>query len=673
MIRFPIVLLLLLFVLPAGASADPLAQLEERLRQIDAELETLAHLSLRSDSGSIGYYSKSYYSDAHPEWVEINLGEMQVFDEVVIVPVVRRYSKVEFKADGLPEKLLVRAGTPEDPAGRLIAEIDTDQPRTAPLVIHLPNTQASWIRIEAPRMNQRGADGRYTFQLAEVLVFSGRENIALHRPVTASTASTGHSDAWRPRFLTDGHTPYIMDTARGAKTQAFIRLGAAPPALTMDLEHPQDVSRIHLHAVDQSAMVPQAHFSDFGMPRHLVIEGALNSDFSDARLLLAVHRDSTIDAGPIMMWRFPETRCRYVRITAPTPKPNLRLPPVHRSSLARSIPADRPPLDDDSPIFRIGFAEIELFSNGTNAARGKTVSIANLTAKIWGRQSALTDGSNLYGEIVPLREWMRQLARRHELEKERPRVEAAIARQLGRQKTSLQRMYWITALLTLVIAAGLILFRLIHLRRMQTIKKRIAADLHDELGANLHAIGLCSELAKMELAEAANTPLNQNLDEIRNLAEMTARATRYVSHMLDSSQYHENLVQEMKHTADRFLADLNHEAEFPPEAALEPLPPRKRIDLYLFYKECLTNIIRHSGASEVKTTLSLSGSRLTLCVSDNGIGLNGQVPHSLKRRARLMHAKLKTRSSENGTDVMLKLRAKHRLSRKVKGRKVQCQ
>jgi signal transduction histidine kinase len=645
------------FTAEAGQNRS-LEQLENRLQAIDAELETLAHLSLRSDSGSIGYYSTSYYTGDHHEWVQIDLGPLQSIDEVVIVPVLRRESKVEFKADGLPETLLIRAGTPEDPTGTIIATVDTDQPRIAPLVIPLAHTQASWIRIEAPHLSKRGVDSRYTFQLSEVFIFNGEENIALHRPVTASTASTGHSDAWKPAFLVDGHTPYIMDTARGDKTSAFIRLGAAPPALTIDLQQPQELSRIHLHAVDQSAMVPQAHFSDFGMPRHVKIEGALQADFSDAKMLVEARRESAIEAGPIMMWRFPETRCRYVRITAPTPKPDLRLPPVHRASLARSIAKELLPLDENASIFRIGFAEIELFAQGKNQAIGKAVSSTHLPTKIRGELPALTDGSNQYGQLLPLREWMRQLARRHELEKERPFVLSGINRRLHQQKFNLNLMYWISGAMVLCIAGGIIAARLMHRYHIKQTKKRIAADLHDELGANLHAIGLVGDLAKMAVLKeepGQRDLLIKYLDEVRTLSEESGSAARYVSHLLDADCCHENLVQEMKHTAQRFLADFEHHGVFPPDDACEQLPSRTRIDLFLFYKECLTNIVRHSDASEVQTTLLLSGRQLTLTVSDNGLGVAGGIPASLKRRAQLMRGKI-SMESRNGTTIQLKLR-----------------
>jgi signal transduction histidine kinase len=49
-----------------------------------------------------------------------------------------------------------------------------------------------------------------------------------------------------------------------------------------------------------------------------------------------------------------------------------------------------------------------------------------------------------------------------------------------------------------------------------------------------------------------------------------------------------------------------------------------------------------------------------LSIADNGHGLNGEVPASLKRRARLLKAKLKTESlASGGTQVTLQLKTRY--------------
>ncbi|MGG2334418.1 sensor histidine kinase, partial [Salmonella enterica] len=46
------------------------------------------------------------------------------------------------------------------------------------------------------------------------------------------------------------------------------------------------------------------------------------------------------------------------------------------------------------------------------------------------------------------------------------------------------------------------------------------------------------------------------------------------------------------------------------------------INLFRVLQESLTNIIRHSGATQVNCSLSINGINLVMTVSDNGKGFN---------------------------------------------------
>ena len=120
----------------------------------------------------------------------------------------------------------------------------------------------------------------------------------------------------------------------------------------------------------------------------------------------------------------------------------------------------------------------------------------------------------------------------------------------------------------------------------------------------------------------------------------------------------------------RITADLDHSLVFEGEAFLQRLKPRRRIDLFLFYKESLINIIRHSGATEVKTNLSADRNEFNLTITDNGHGLDGDVPSSLKRRARLLGAQVSSSKPESGgTRISLTLGSRRRWLSRAGSRK----
>lgn len=105
------------------------------------------------------------------------------------------------------------------------------------------------------------------------------------------------------------------------------------------------------------------------------------------------------------------------------------------------------------------------------------------------------------------------------------------------------------------------------------------------------------------------------------------------------------------------MAKFKHEFTVEGEEHLCRLKPRPRTDLFLFYKECLVNISRHSGASGAHTQLTATPNEIQLSIHDNGRGMIDGTPKSLKRRAKLLGAQLRIESAlDSGTLVQINLR-----------------
>ena len=146
-----------------------LPDFEKRLSEIEAELEQLPSMAMRSDSGAIGYRSESHTQPHNTEWIQIDLEHTQTIDEIVLVPTIRRASQDGYQADAFPLAFHIIVGAHNDSEGRIIASYTAaDQllPRTAPLVIPTPGLNASWVRIVATELSKRAVDEQYVFQLA---------------------------------------------------------------------------------------------------------------------------------------------------------------------------------------------------------------------------------------------------------------------------------------------------------------------------------------------------------------------------------------------------------------------------------------------------------------------------------------------------------------------------
>ena len=338
---------------------------------------------------------------------------------------------------------------------------------------------------------------------------------------------------------------------------------------------------------------------------------------------------SIYDTGPIIILQFPETACRYVRLTAYEPYINTL------SSIIGS---------------QIGIAEIEVLSNGHNIAVDKKVT-ANFSLGGPARQlSAITDCHNLHGKILPIRDWLGHLDRRHDLDSERSLIFAELNHPYARQKTILTWVGLLATLLTAGIAATVFIGRNLQKRKIASIRERFAADLHDELGANLHTIRLLGDVALNTLDSPDR--LKNILLRSQELAERTSAAVRQSINLHQAGGLHENLPEEMQRSAGCILADIEHDISIEGHEVLKRLCPRNRADLFLFFKESLVNISRHSGATRLSINLTASERQIRMVISDNGRGIpdscNDSVPASLKRRARLLGAQVSAGKSING-------------------------
>ena len=269
--------------------------------------------------------------------------------------------------------------------------------------------------------------------------------------------------------------------------------------------------------------------------------------------------------------------------------------------------------------------------------------------------SNLTDARNVYGEILPTRQWLHELARRHELECELPVVQAALAKRYARQKANLRRITILTIVLGFSIVIVILIMRAARARQMHAIKERFAADLHDELGAKVHSIGILSELAQQEKDTPAE--LDRILENIRTSTKDLGSAIRHCSNLLEADKLYTNLHADMHGTAKRLMLD--YEITIEGEQYLSALDKQTQIDLLLFYKECLVNISRHARATRFSADLVASPEASTLTVTHNGRGLASGTPPSLKRRGRIIKGTVdSTDAPGGGTCILLNLPVK---------------
>jgi len=146
----------------------------------------------------------------------------------------------------------------------------------------------------------------------------------------------------------------------------------------------------------------------------------------------------------------------------------------------------------------------------------------------------------------------------------------------------------------------------------QQERVRIAADLHDELGAGLTRILMLSEPTG-----------GGNLDRIRRAAlEMTRSLDEIVWAVNPKNDRLDRLAMYLDAYAFELLeiSGITSRVDFPVPLPQRPIAATVRHGLFLAFKEALTNIIRHAGAHQVQLRLTVSPRFFTLSVEDDGRG-----------------------------------------------------
>jgi two-component system sensor histidine kinase UhpB len=163
-------------------------------------------------------------------------------------------------------------------------------------------------------------------------------------------------------------------------------------------------------------------------------------------------------------------------------------------------------------------------------------------------------------------------------------------------------------------------------------RMRIARDLHDELGYRLMALIL--EIDRLTCRYQATERLADDMARIRSYLVQTATAIHDIAVNLSS-----------RDLADlglpAALANLGRQSEaasgirilVSASGELESLPPEVALVAYRITQEALTNALKYADASTITISASLADGRLTLTITDDGIGCGALDPGTAGRPA----------------------------------------
>ena len=152
---------------------------------------------------------------------------------------------------------------------------------------------------------------------------------------------------------------------------------------------------------------------------------------------------------------------------------------------------------------------------------------------------------------------------------------------------------------------------------LEAERKRIARDLHDDLGSTLSEISmLCS------IAQSSKNP-SMELGKIESRALRSVEALEEIVWSIDPKADSVcSFVDRTSQFAEEFLhsANIRFDLIKPSPMIDGTLPGEIRHNLFLAFKESLNNVYKHAQADQVNIRFYLTPKHLSLEVSDNGQG-----------------------------------------------------
>ena len=163
--------------------------------------------------------------------------------------------------------------------------------------------------------------------------------------------------------------------------------------------------------------------------------------------------------------------------------------------------------------------------------------------------------------------------------------------------------------------------RLIELER---VRKRIATDLHDDVGSSLTRISLLSEVVRKQV-DGGDSALVDRLSSIAGLSRELVDSMSDIVWAINPTKDHlSDLSQRMRHFVSDVCTARDIQFRFrTPSADFDvPMGANIRREVFLLFKEAVNNVVRHSGCSQADLEFSIGQQGMVLRVSDNGGGFD---------------------------------------------------
>ena len=207
-------------------------------------------------------------------------------------------------------------------------------------------------------------------------------------------------------------------------------------------------------------------------------------------------------------------------------------------------------------------------------------------------------------------------------------------------------------------------------------RRRLARELHDELGQALLGLKMDLEWLQHRVADPAETSLSDIRGKLPALLDLVERSIHTVSAIVTDLRPPAldqlGLVAALEWLTESFARRTGLRCRFAGTADVEELDMGRATAVFRMFQEMLTNVERHAQANHVSVAVRRVANRLLLRVHDNGRGVAPEkalAPSSfgllgMRERALLLGGDLAIQSAlRKGTTVTAEIPLANRRSR----------
>ncbi|GGA84805.1 sensor histidine kinase [Puia dinghuensis] len=184
--------------------------------------------------------------------------------------------------------------------------------------------------------------------------------------------------------------------------------------------------------------------------------------------------------------------------------------------------------------------------------------------------------------------------------------------------------WWFFVLLALALAwvvYTIYRYQLKSALRLEQLRNKISADLHDDMGSSLSSISILSEVASREDEQKSRHIIREINERSLLLMEKMDDIVWSISQKNDTVG---NLMSRIQQFASTLLEakEIEYEVKIPEQVRTVRLDMLRRQHIYLILKEAINNLVKYSCCRSVCISTACTGRTLTISVADDGKGFH---------------------------------------------------